>query len=267
MRRGTAGSSHGGVAGPGRAAAASARCGAIAVVVDRPNGGPAGGRGPTADAPRGERAGPRSLGIDGVSCETVDRLAAYADLLRRWQRRINLVSRDSLDGLWDRHIRDSAQLLPLIPPAARTLVDLGSGAGFPGLILAILGVPEVHLIDSDHRKAAFLREAARIADVRVTLHVRRIETVQAFGADIVTARALAPLVRLIPLVRPFVRPDSVILLPKGQDVDRELTEATKSGIIDPTKPPERLASRTDPAAVILRFGGHSLVRSDLDADC
>ncbi len=198
----------------------------------------------------------------GVSRETRDRLQAYADLLKRWQRRINLVGRDSVPGLWHRHIRDSAQLLPLLPDGARTLVDLGSGAGFPGLILAILGVPEVRLIESDQRKAAFLAEAARVTGVRVTIETRRIEDVPACAADIVTARALAPLDRLLPLVRRFVRPDSVVLLLKGQDVDRELTEATKSGIIDRNWQPERLPSRTDPAAVILRFGGHCLGPAD-----
>ena len=203
--------------------------------------------------------------LPGVSRETADRLAAFAELLQRWQRRINLVGPASLGALWRRHIDDSAQLHPLLPKGARTLVDLGSGAGFPGLVLAVLGVPDVHLIESDQRKAAFLREAARVTGVRVTVHASRAETVAPFGADAVTARALAPLVRLLPLARRFARPDTVILLPKGQDVDRELTEATKSGIISPKRPPERLASRTDPAATILRFGGSCLARAQPDA--
>src|SRR5437588_12718613 len=97
----------------------------------------------------------------GVSRETLARLDAYAELLRQWSPRINLVAASTLDDLWRRHVLDSAQLFPLLPPGAHSLIDLGSGAGFPGLVLAILGVPAVELIESDARKCAFLREAAR----------------------------------------------------------------------------------------------------------
>src|SRR5918912_3476535 len=103
-----------------------------------------------------------------VSRETLDRLAAYLDLLRRWQRTINLVGAATLDDPWRRHLLDSAQLLRFLPEGVRRLVDLGSGAGLPGLALAILGVPEVHLIESDRRKAAFLREAARATGAAAT---------------------------------------------------------------------------------------------------
>src|SRR5437660_9171448 len=125
----------------------------------------------------------------GVSRETLPRLDAYAELLRRWSPRINLVAASTLDDLWRRHFLDSAQLLPLIPAAARNLVDLGSGAGFPGLVLAILGVPGVELVEADARKCAFLREAARTAGATVRIHQARIDSLPARAFDVITARA------------------------------------------------------------------------------
>lgn len=185
----------------------------------------------------------------GVSRETVDRLSAYESLLRKWQRRINLVGRSTLDDLWLRHMFDSAQLLPLLPDDARCLVDLGSGAGFPGMVLAILGVPDVHLVESDVRKAAFLREVSRETSTPVAIHVSRIEDMVPFVADVVTARALAPLSRLIELARPFVGDRTVLLFPKGQDVDRELTATTKHT----TMHTEIVPSRAHASGVILRL--------------
>lgn len=191
----------------------------------------------------------------GVSRETLDRLQAYADLLVRWQARVNLVGRSSLADLWRRHMLDSAQLAAMVPPGTRCLVDLGSGAGFPGLVLAILGVDGVHLIESDRKKCAFLREAARQTAAPVQILAERIEDVPPFPADVITARALAPLRRLIPLARPFVRPDTVLLFLKGQDVDRELTEATKQGILTVARTP----SMTSPDGTVLRIGGDQIV--------
>jgi 16S rRNA (guanine527-N7)-methyltransferase len=212
-------------------------------------------------APEGAPQGPgASLGAAGFQAETgvedatLAGLTRYADLLVKWQRAINLVSAKSLTDLWRRHMLDSAQLYPMIPPGARTLVDLGSGAGFPGLVLAILARGEsrdlaVHLIESDHRKAAFLREVSRETDARAVIHAGRIETVAPFAADVVTARALAPLDRLLVLARPFIGPQTICLFPKGQDVVSELTEATKGRSIRV----ERSPSRSDPAATILRL--------------
>ncbi len=187
----------------------------------------------------------------GVSRETLDRLRIYETLLRKWQRRINLVGRSTLDDLWRRHMLDSAQLLPLLPDGARCLVDLGSGAGFPGLVLAILGVPEVHLIESDSRKAAFLREVSRETSTPTQIHVARIEDVRPFVADVVTARALAPLAKLLDLAAPFADQKTVMLFPKGQDVDRELTESTKHT----TMHPEFVPSRAHESGIIIRLTG------------
>ncbi len=197
-----------------------------------------------------------------VSRETLDRLERYAALLEKWNRAINLVARGSLADLWRRHMLDSAQLWPLLPPPQgrpRRILDLGSGAGFPGLVLAIMGASdgdvEVHLVEADKKKAAFLREAARIVEAPVTLHVQRIESLAPFPVDAVTARACAPLPRLLDYAAPFLRqyqpgePAPVGLFLKGRDVDRELTEAREKWKMET----ELLPSRTDAAAKILRI--------------
>ena len=162
-----------------------------------------------------------------VSRETLARLDAYADLLTRWSARINLVGRDTLIDLWRRHILDSAQLHRLIPSSARSLIDLGSGAGLPGLVLAILGVPGIELVEADSRKAAFLREAARVAGAELTIRPCRIQAVTTHPVDVVTARACAPLDRLLELAAPFLAPGTLCLFPKGERFNEELTLARK----------------------------------------
>ncbi len=187
----------------------------------------------------------------GVSRETRHRLEAYAALLARWQRRINLVAADSLPDLWRRHMLDSAQLYPLLPPGEGPVVDLGSGAGFPALVLAAMGAAPVHLVEADARKAAFLREAARVMGVAVTVHNRRIEALAPFAARAVTARALAPLPRLLALAAPFLAAGGVALFPKGARVEEELTAAREEWMMCL----ERIPSQTDSAGVILRIKG------------
>jgi 16S rRNA (guanine527-N7)-methyltransferase len=162
-----------------------------------------------------------------VSRETLDRLETYADLLTRWSARINLVGRDTLADLWRRHILDSAQLYPFVPGSARNLIDLGSGAGLPGLVLAILGVSGVELIEADSRKAAFLREAARVACAAVTIRPCRVQALPPHPADVVTARACAPLDKLLELAERFIAPHTLCLFPKGERFEQELTEARK----------------------------------------
>ena len=162
-----------------------------------------------------------------VSRETLARLEAYAELLTRWSERINLVGRDTLPDLWRRHILDSAQLHPFIPSSAQNVIDLGSGAGLPGLVLAILGVPGVELVEADSRKVAFLREASRVAGAEVTIRPCRIQAVPPHPVDVVTARACAPLDRLLDLAAPFLAPDTLCLFPKGERFNEELTLARK----------------------------------------
>ena len=185
----------------------------------------------------------------GVSRETVARLEAYAGLLKRWSGRINLVSRNTLGDLWRRHFLDSAQLLRLIPEKTRNLADLGSGAGFPGLVLAILGVSGVELLESDQRKCVFLREAARIANAPVKIIDSRIETVKPHAADVITARACAPLDKLLPLAQRFIVPETICLFLKGENVEEELTAARRNWRMSAA----RLSSRADPRGVILKL--------------
>lgn len=161
--------------------------------------------------------------MTGVSRETLDRLASHLDLLRRWQKRINLVGAATLRDPWRRHMLDSAQLAPLVPAGAR-LADLGSGAGFPGLVLAILRGGPVHLIESDARKAAFLREAVRITGAPAEVHNARAEQLD-LKADIVAARACAPLDRLLGLALPLLAPGGLCLFLKGARVEEEVREA------------------------------------------
>lgn len=187
----------------------------------------------------------------GVSRETRDRLQVYADLLVKWQKAVNLIGQGTLNDIWRRHFLDSAQLLPLAPAGARVWVDLGSGAGFPGLVLAVLGAPDVHLIESDGRKCAFMQEVARITQTQAQIHRCRIETAPRLRADVCVARALAPLTTLLDLAEQFSDQDTVCLFPKGQDVEVELTEAAKSWTIQV----ERLPSRSDPSGTILRVKG------------
>lgn len=191
--------------------------------------------------------------VTGVSRETLDRLICYADLLAKWQTRINLVSTATLPDLWRRHMLDSAQLARYAPAGGRW-VDMGSGAGFPGLVLAILGVGEVHLVESDARKCAFLREAARVTETRITLWPRRIETVPPLAADVISARALAPLDRLLAWAAPHRHTHTIHLFPKGREAEGELTAVPGRDTLEV----ERHVSASDPAATIfvLRVKNH-----------
>lgn len=185
----------------------------------------------------------------GVSRETLERLRAYADLLVRWQARINLVGPDTIPNLWQRHFLDSAQVFPILPQPVHRLVDMGSGAGFPGLVLAVMGVPDVHLIESDARKCAFLREVARVTGAKVTVHNARIEAVAPLGAGVVTARALAPLEKLLPWAERHLLPDGHCVFLKGKGSEDELTNASKEWNITF----ERIGSLTEPSAAILHL--------------
>ncbi len=160
---------------------------------------------------------------------------------------MNLVSADSLKDVWRRHILDSAQLFFLAPEKARRWVDLGSGAGLPGLITAILGASDVHLIESDERKCVFIAEAARLTRTKVTVHRARIEDTEPLGADVVTARALAPLDILLQYAARHGSPGHTCLLPKGHNVGIELTKTAKTWRIGYRCYP----SRSDPAGRVL----------------
>jgi len=187
--------------------------------------------------------------VSGVSRETLEKLTAYVELLSQWNRRINLVSANTMGDVWRRHILDCAQLAKHLPRQTRVAVDLGAGAGLPGLILAAMGVPEMHLVESDLRKSAFLREAARIMDVAVTLHPERIEKVTAFPADAVVARACTNLDQLIDYSEKFISPKTVCLFLKGENAGEELAAAEASWSLTS----ETIPSLSDPSGMILKL--------------
>jgi 16S rRNA (guanine527-N7)-methyltransferase len=190
------------------------------------------------------------LGSLRVSRETEADLDAFVALLLKWQGTTNLVAGSTVSEIWTRHILDSAQLLPLLGDARR-IVDLGSGAGFPGLVLALLTKDraEVHLVESNGRKASFLREVIRAVHAPAHVHQERIETLAPrFGAvDMVTARALAPLTELLALSHPFLQRQAVGLFLKGRGAEQELTDSRKSWRIDA----DLIPSVTDPSARII----------------
>lgn len=185
----------------------------------------------------------------GVSRETLAHLERYVALLRKWQPAINLVGARTLDDVWRRHLLDSAQLAKLTQ--GRRWIDLGSGAGFPGMVLAIMGVGAVHLAESDQRKAAFLATVAHETAAKAVIRLGRIEAMRPEIFEVVTARALAPLAELLRLAQHFVGENTVCLFPKGQDIDAELTEAAKCWKFNH----ELVPSQTDPRGTIVIVRG------------
>lgn len=196
--------------------------------------------------------------LTGVSRETLARLEAYAALLRRWQRAINLVGESTLGDVWRRHFLDSAQLFRFLPSPPCCIADLGSGAGFPGLVLAILGAGQVHLIEADVRKSAFLREALRVTGTPAILHEERVEQAVSIKVDVVTARALASLDRLIAFALPLLKPGGICLFSRGSGSQEELTQAVKQWKMRV----ERFPSETYPQGWIVRLGEISPIRAD-----
>jgi 16S rRNA (guanine527-N7)-methyltransferase len=187
-----------------------------------------------------------------VSRETVEALQSYASLVEKWTARINLVSTRSRDEIWSRHVLDSAQLFALPPEHWTTWVDLGAGGGFPGMVIAILAMPRgpdkrVTLVESDRRKGAFLHAAAADLGIPVTILIDRAESIGSLQADVVSARALAPLDRLLGLCQHHLAEDGIAILPKGKRAEEEIAEARKLWHFDLTAHP----SQTDPDARIL----------------
>jgi 16S rRNA (guanine527-N7)-methyltransferase len=196
-----------------------------------------------------------ALRLVPVSRETEDRLAAFVDLLDRWRRKINLIADSTFPSVWTRHIADSAQLIALAPDARRWL-DMGSGAGFPGLVIAIqlADVPGamVHCIESDGRKCAFLREAARATGAAAEIHPMRVEAIapESLGAvDAVTARAFAPLPLTLKLARPWMERGAIAVFPRGESAKDQIAASPEAW----THAIETLPSVVNPKAAILRI--------------
>jgi 16S rRNA (guanine527-N7)-methyltransferase len=198
-----------------------------------------------------------------VSHETVEKLKLYESLLIRWQKAVNLVAPGTIPQLWQRHFADSAQVLALAP-TAKTWVDMGSGGGFPALVIAIMLANQrecqVHLIESNARKCAFLSEVARQTGAPARVHNARIADVAASGtipfADAVTARALAPLDTLLDLALPFLGNASVALFLKGREAGVEVADARKRWVFDLKTHP----SISDAEGQILEIGKPMLIR-------
>jgi 16S rRNA (guanine527-N7)-methyltransferase len=195
----------------------------------------------------------RALELTPVSRETSARLEKFVDLLFQWQAKTNLVAAAELPRIWTRHISDSLQLLPLVPDA-ESWVDFGSGGGFPAIpiacALADMAGVKVHLVESNGKKAAFLREAIRVTGVPALVHQKRIEDCgDSFGdkVDVVSARALAPLTMLLAHAFPLIGRGAIGLFPKGQDVEAELTEAAKYWSIES----ELVPSRTGDGVIVI----------------
>ena len=184
-----------------------------------------------------------------VPRETQEKLDCYVQLLIKWQARINLISSKTLPEIWHRHILDSAQLVFYLPKTPSVILDMGSGAGLPGVILAILTRHQLHLVESDSRKIAFMRTALRETGTSAILHEQRMEAVPALRPDIITARALAPLSQLITLASAQHHEKIKYLFLKGREAKQELTALPAC----PKMEAECLPSMTDSQASIIRL--------------
>jgi 16S rRNA (guanine527-N7)-methyltransferase len=184
-----------------------------------------------------------------VSRETEARLARYENILIQRNQTLSLISNTTADIIWTRHFLDSAQLLPLILEPERPVVDLGTGAGFPGLVLAILGLADVHLVENNMQKVAFLRAVAEALSLPVTIHGQKSDAVKPFVAGTVTARALKPLDQLIGFGKRFLGQGSVCLFPKGRRAEEEMAVAAHKWHMKV----ERFPSATDADSTIFRL--------------
>ena len=174
-----------------------------------------------------------------VSRETISCLSLYESLLKKWNKKTNLVSKNSLSDAWGRHFLDSAQLVKHCQPENKLWLDFGSGAGFPGLVLAIMGKKNIHLIEADQKKCVFLKEIAMLTDTNITIHNCRIENLSFINVDLITCRALAPLNKLVDYVETFVSKSSdkkqtfpKLLFLKGKNYKNELLQLRKNRNID-----------------------------------
>ena len=168
-----------------------------------------------------------------VSRETFEKFSIYYQTLIKWQNSINLISKNTIERVWERHFLDSAQLYNITKEIDGNIIDFGSGAGFPGLILAMMGNKKIHLVESDQKKCTFLREVSMLSETNVTVHQNRIEDLEYFDVELITARALAPLNKLIDYAEAFTKNSSTnqklpkLLFLKGKSYKKEISELGK----------------------------------------
>lgn len=182
-----------------------------------------------------------------VSRETFEKLSLYNDLLLKWQRSINLVSKNTIEDSWNRHFIDSIQLLPHISPG--DIIDIGSGAGFPGMVLAVCGIENIHLLESDSKKTAFLKEVSRITDTKVTIHNMRIEDCNIDNVSMILSRALADTKTLLQFSTKYISHETKCLFHKGRNWSNELEDAKEFYSFGH----EIIRSVTDPEGVIVKL--------------
>ena len=190
-------------------------------------------------------------GLD-VSRETLERLSHYVALLQKWNQAINLVSKSTIPLIWERHIADSLQLSAYLRSDQQVWGDLGSGGGLPGLVIAIIAKElqpklQVHLVEIDQRKSVFLRQVARDLDLKVQVHTQKIELATPLCADVLSARALAPLTTLCAYAKRHLKPEGICIFPKGAQSDQEIEEARKHWSFSL----EQATSKTEPQARLL----------------
>lgn len=186
--------------------------------------------------------------MPGVTRGTIHRLEAFSSLLEEWNQKFNLISKSTIPTMWERHFLDSAQLVRLLPKdRGLTIADMGSGAGFPGLVLAIMTNHKIHLIESIGKKASFLSKVISELSLDAIVHNERIENIKNLRADVVTARALKSLPELLPLANRLIKHDSFCIFLKGQTVDAELTAARKCWKFDF----EKISSISDRSGCVL----------------
>lgn len=186
----------------------------------------------------------RTLDQFDVSRETIGRLEVFESLVQKWNPRINLIAKSTLHEIWERHIVDSVQLHQFAPADPDTWLDIGSGGGFPGIIMAIMSSGRGYrtkftFIESDQRKATFLRTAAREIGLDINVYADRIEKVEPAGASVITARALKSLNELVPFLHRHMRPDGIAILPKGQKFATEIHEAKSNWRFDLAEHPSK----------------------------
>ncbi|MCW9036186.1 MAG: 16S rRNA (guanine(527)-N(7))-methyltransferase RsmG [Rhodospirillales bacterium] len=188
--------------------------------------------------------------ITGASDQVMKNLTLYGERLCKWQKKINLVGNSTLSDLWRRHMLDSAQLYPYFSETSGNIVDLGSGAGFPGLVLSIMGIAPIYLVDSDTKKVTFMREIIRETGASATVHNGRIEELElAQPATVITSRACASVDKLLILSNKLRSPETICLFLKGRKVEEELTDSQKNWKMDAVSEP----SLSDPEGSILRL--------------
>lgn len=187
--------------------------------------------------------------LKSVSRETIEKLEIYISLLQQWNKKINLVSQQGMDQVWKRHVYDSFQLIRYLDSSVKSIADLGSGGGFPGLILALSTDIPVILIESDMRKTIFLREVLRQTKTQATVLCQRIENVNAISADVVTARALTSLTQLLEFSKNILNKNGYCLFLKGRSVNLEIEEAQKDWKINY----KTFSSQTNADGVIVKI--------------